>query len=141
MDTLDPLSLLPLFHLSAIRLAKPWPFSSPPHHAVVLLEFLGGSTTSAAPLDRGNGGRHQAVRVTEYGGAAGCGVHLHDLEIGKCSTTSSTRIPLETLSVFEGEFSWNMFHPLRASPRLDLGTLVVPSVGIFFFSMLRTHQK
>jgi hypothetical protein len=29
-----------------------------------------GSITSAAPLDRGNGGRRQAVRVTEYGGAA-----------------------------------------------------------------------
>ena len=83
MHTLDPLSLLPLLHLSAIRLAKPWPFSSPPHHAVVLLEFLGGSTTSAAPLDRGNGGRHQAIRVTEYGGAARCSAHLHDLEIGE----------------------------------------------------------
>ena len=72
------LSLLP-----AMGLAKPWPISSPPHHTVVLLEFLGGSTTSAAPLDRGNGGRHQAVRVTEYGGAARCSVRLHDLEIGK----------------------------------------------------------
>jgi hypothetical protein len=29
--------------------------------------------TSAAPLDRGHGGRHQTVRVSEYGGAAGCG--------------------------------------------------------------------
>jgi hypothetical protein len=29
--------------------------------------------TSAAPLDRGHGGRHRIVRVTEYGGAAGCG--------------------------------------------------------------------
>ena len=121
MDTLDPLSLLPLLHLSAIRLAKPWPFSSPPHHAVVLLEFLGGSTTSFAPLDRG---------------AAGCGVHLHDLEIGKCSTTSSTRIPLETLSVFEGEFSWNMFHPLRASPRLDLGLLVCSHRRNFFVKLI-----
>jgi len=29
----------------------------------------GGSSTSAAPLDRGNGGRHQAVRVTDHGDA------------------------------------------------------------------------
>jgi hypothetical protein len=29
--------------------------------------------TSAALLDRGHGGRHRTVRVTEYGGAAGCG--------------------------------------------------------------------
>jgi hypothetical protein len=29
--------------------------------------------TSAAPLDRGHGGYHQTVRVTEYGGATGCG--------------------------------------------------------------------
>jgi hypothetical protein len=27
---------------------------------------------SAAPLDRGRGGCQQAVRVTEYGGSAGC---------------------------------------------------------------------
>ena len=31
----------------------------------------GGSSTSAAPLDRGNGGRHQAERVTGHGGTAG----------------------------------------------------------------------
>ena len=31
----------------------------------------GGSSTSAAPLDRGNGGRHQAVRVTDHGSVAG----------------------------------------------------------------------
>jgi hypothetical protein len=29
--------------------------------------------TSATPLDRGHGGHHWTVRVTEYGGAAGCG--------------------------------------------------------------------
>lgn len=81
--TLAPLSLLPLLHLSAIRLAKPWliMFSTTPHRRAV--DFFGGSSTSAAPLDRGNGGRHQAVHVTEYGGAARCSVHLHDLEIGK----------------------------------------------------------
>ena len=46
-------------------------FSPPPplHRSVVGLP--GGSSTSAAPLDRGNGGRHQAVRVTGHGGVAG----------------------------------------------------------------------
>ena len=40
------------------------------HHVVVLLEYFGGSSISAAPLEWGIGGRRQAVRVTEYGGAA-----------------------------------------------------------------------
>ena len=81
--TLEPLSLLPLLHLPAIRLAKAWPisFSTTPRRRAVGVP--GGSTTSAAPLDRGNRGRLQAVRVTEYGDAARCSVHLHDLEIGK----------------------------------------------------------
>jgi hypothetical protein len=30
-------------------------------------------TSSSAPLDRGHGGRWWTTRVTEYGGAAGCG--------------------------------------------------------------------
>ena len=72
----------------------------------------GGSSTSAAPLDRGNRGHHQAIRVAQYGGTARCSVHLHDLDIGKWSTTPSTRIILETLSVFEGEFSWNLVLPV-----------------------------
>jgi hypothetical protein len=29
--------------------------------------------TSATPLYRGHGGCHRTIRVTEYGGAAGCG--------------------------------------------------------------------
>ena len=62
--TLAPLSLVPLLHLPVIRLAKPWQilFSTTPHRRAV--EFSGGSSTSAAPLDRGNGGRHQTIRVT-----------------------------------------------------------------------------
>ena len=46
-------------------------FSPPPplHRSVVGLP--GGSSTSAAPLERGNGGRRQAVRVTDHGGTAG----------------------------------------------------------------------
>ena len=31
----------------------------------------GGSSTSVAPLDRGNGGLHRAERVTDHGGTAG----------------------------------------------------------------------
>jgi hypothetical protein len=54
------------------------------HHVGVLLEFPGGSSSSAAPLERGNGGHRQAVRVTKYGSATPCGARLlRDLEIGK----------------------------------------------------------
>ena len=133
LHTLAPLSVLPLLHLSAIRLAKPWPtsfYTTPSRRAAGDSD---GSTTSDAPLDRGNGGHHQAVRVTEYGVAARCSAHLHDLEIGEWTTSSSTRIILETLTVFEGEFSWNLAYPLLTSTRLDLGVLAVLTVGIFCF--------
>jgi hypothetical protein len=54
------------------------------HKVVVLLGVPGGSSTSAAPLERGIGGRRRTVRVTECGSAAICGARLHhDLEIGK----------------------------------------------------------
>jgi hypothetical protein len=42
------------------------------------------------PLEQGHGGRQQAIRVTEDGCDARCGALLHDLEIGKHTTTSST---------------------------------------------------
>ena len=81
--TLAPLSLLPLIHLPTIRLVKSWPssFSTTPRRRAA--GDSDGSTTSDAPLDRGNVGHHQAVRVTEYGVAAHCSAHLHDLEIGE----------------------------------------------------------
>ena len=37
------------------------------HHHTVVLEFPGGSSTSAARLEQGHGGLHQAERVTEHG--------------------------------------------------------------------------
>ena len=81
--TLAPLSLLPLLHLPAIRLAKSWPssFSTTPHRRAARVS--GDSTTSTAPLDRVNEGHHQVVHVIVYRGATHCSIHLHDLEIGK----------------------------------------------------------
>ena len=65
-------SLFLLIHLTSYGLGEALlkQFLHQHHHAVVLLECPGGSSTSAAPLERGIGGRRQAVRVTEYGGAA-----------------------------------------------------------------------
>ena len=40
------------------------------HHHAVVLEFPVDPSTSAAQLERGNGGLRQAVRVTEHGCAA-----------------------------------------------------------------------
>ena len=81
----------PLVPLPAVPPKKTWlrrspaeifyPPPQPPRRSVVGLP--GGSSTSAAPLERGNGGRRQAVRVTEYGNAAHCSVRLRGLEIGK----------------------------------------------------------
>ena len=42
----------------------------PPPPSSCVVGVPGGSSTSAAPLERGIGGRRQAVRVTEYGSAA-----------------------------------------------------------------------
>jgi hypothetical protein len=40
------------------------------HHVVMLLEFLGASSTSVVPLDRGNKGLHRVVCVPKRGSAA-----------------------------------------------------------------------
>ena len=75
-SSLDPLvgpfSLFPLIHHTSYGLGEALLklFLHQHHHAGVLLDCPGGSSTSAAPLERGIGGRRQAVRVTEYGSAA-----------------------------------------------------------------------
>ena len=52
----------------AMAYAKPYSIvSSSPTPRRRVVGVLGGSTTSAAQLERGNGGLRQAVRVTEYG--------------------------------------------------------------------------
>jgi hypothetical protein len=69
-----------------------------------VIGVLGGSSTSAAPLEWVYGGRHRSERVTEYGGATRCGAHLHDLEISKWSTISSMFVRgCFPLLVYEGE--------------------------------------
>ena len=89
-SSLDPLvgpfSLFPLIHHTSYGLGEALLklFLHQHHHAGVLLDCPGGSSTSAALLKRGIGGRRQAVRVTKYGSAALCSACLlHDLEIGK----------------------------------------------------------
>jgi hypothetical protein len=52
------------------------------HHAVVLLEFP-RIHYFRCPTGARDGGRRQAVRVTDYGSVASCNVLHHDLEIGK----------------------------------------------------------
>jgi hypothetical protein len=37
--------------------------------------------TSIAPLERGRGGRHRTIQVTEHGSSVCCGARLRDLEI------------------------------------------------------------
>jgi hypothetical protein len=77
--TLAPLSFLShvrLLHKSVHGLAKPCWIRFSSNTSRICWRFPRESTTSAAPLDRGNGGRRQAVRTTNYGGAARCSVHL-----------------------------------------------------------------
>ena len=72
-------------------------------------------------------------------GAGPAGLH-HDLEIGKCTTTSSTSsISLTKLVVFKGKFSMDVCPPI-ALYLVDRSWCIVLIVGIFLFSMLRTQQ-
>ena len=64
----------------------------------------------------------------------------HDLEIGKCTTTSTTSsYTLTKLIVFEGKFSMDVYPPV-ALYLVDRSWRIVPIIGIFLFSMLRTQQ-
>ena len=66
------LSLFPLLHRKSAQLrgSPAEIFSPPPPPSSCVVGVPGGSSTSAAPLERGIGGRRQAARVTEYGSAA-----------------------------------------------------------------------
>ena len=71
-------------------------------------------------------------------GAGPAGLH-HDLEIGKCTTTSTTSsYSLTKLVVYEGKFSLDVCPPV-ALYLVDRSWRVVHTVGIFLFSMLRTQ--
>ena len=67
-----PLSLFSLLHRKSARLRRSPAeiFSPPPPPSSCVVGVPGGSSTSAAPLERGIGGRRQAAQVTEYGSAA-----------------------------------------------------------------------
>ena len=72
-------------------------------------------------------------------GAGPAGLH-HDLEIGKCTTTSTTSsYSLTKLVVYEGKFSLDVCPPV-ALYLVDRSWRVVHTVGNFLFSMLRTQQ-
>lgn len=69
--------------------------------------------------------------------AGPAGLH-HDLEISKCTTTSTTSSYLLTkLVVFEGKFSMDVCPPV-ALYLVDRSWRVVLIVGKFLFSMLQT---
>src|SRR3954465_15814974 len=57
-------------------------FSLHHHHVVVLLEFP-RIHYFRCPTGARDGGRHKAVRVTDYESVASCNVLHHDLGIGK----------------------------------------------------------
>ena len=64
----------------------------------------------------------------------------HDLEIGKCLTTSTTSsYSLTKLVVYEGKFSLDVCPPV-ALYLVDRSWHVVHTVGNFLFSILRTEQ-
>ena len=72
-------------------------------------------------------------------GARPAGLH-HDLEIRKCTTTSTTSsYSLTKLVVYEGKFSLDVCPPV-ALYLVDRSWRVVHTVGNFLFSMLRTQQ-
>jgi hypothetical protein len=78
---IDPIPfLILLLHQYGECLVKLCQNSLPPTLVEVEEEFR-QIPTSDAPLERGNEGRHRAVRVTKYGSDARCGSWLRDLEI------------------------------------------------------------
>ena len=110
-----------------------------------------GVAASAALLERGTEvvGVPDVCAITDApllcgvglggAGAGPAGLH-HDLEIGKCTTTSTTSsYSLTKLVVYEGKFSLDVCPPV-ALYLVDRSWRVVHTVGIFLFSMLRTQQ-
>ena len=68
-------------------------------------------------------------------GAGPAGLH-HDLDIGKCTTTSTTSsYSLTKLVVYEGKFSMDVCRPV-ALYLVDRSWRIVLTVGNFLFSML-----
>ena len=73
-------------------------------------------------------------------GAGPAGLH-HDLEIGKCTTISTTSsYSLIKLVVYEGKFSLDVCPPV-ALYLVDRSWHVVHTIGKNLFSMLRTQQS
>ena len=106
------------------------------------MEVVGVSNVCAimdAPLLCGAGLGGAGAGSDGRAGAGPAGLH-HDLEISKCTTTSTTSsYSLTKLVVFEGKFSMDVCPPV-ALYLVDRSWRVVLIVGIFLFSMLRTQQ-
>ena len=98
---------------------------------------LEGVAASAGSLERGGGGCPVAwtcVRVRMRCWVAALGLP-HDLEIGKCTTTSTTSsYSLTKLVVFEGKFSMDVCPPI-ALYLVDRSWRIVLIIGNFSFSM------
>ena len=98
-----------------------------------MFEFPGGSSTSAAQLERGNGGLRQAVRVPECGSAAGLrhsSTRSWDRQVDRLhQPRANTSLGLLFI---EGEFLENLIYPFLTSPRFDLGSFVVHMHRNFF---------
>ena len=64
----------------------------------------------------------------------------HDLEIGKCTTTSTTiSYSLTKLVIYEGKFSMDVCPPV-ALYLVDRSWRIILIIGIFLFSMLWTQH-
>ena len=143
--------------LSPSRIIPPWSRISEIHVPGGFIQK--GVAASAALLERGTEvvGVPDVCAITDapllcgagLGGAGagsdGCagagpaGLH-HDLEIGKCTTTSTmSSYSLTKLVVFEGKFSMDVCPPV-ALYLVDRSWHVVLIIEFFYFSMLRTQH-
>ena len=97
---------------------------SPPQHAVVLLEF---PVVLLLPLPRWIEGKEVVIKPYVWPSTEALPVAAHIFTILR-SASERLHHPRELFSKrlrsSRVSFSWNMFHSLRASPRLDLGLLV-----------------
>ena len=125
--------------LSPSRIYPPWSRTSEIH-------VPGGysarkSCASAASLERGGGGcsvPRTCVRARMRCCFAALGLPL-DLEIGKRSSTSTTSLDSLSFVGLQGYVLYG-YTSARCLYLVDRSWYVVPIVGIFLFSMLRTLQ-
>ena len=130
--TLDPLSLLPLLHL--------WPSAWRSHGCLVLHHTTSSCCWSSLvvlllPLPRWIEGTDIVVKPYVWPSTEALPVAAHIFTILR-SASERLHHPRELFSKrlrsSRVSFSWNMFHSLRAFPRVDLGLLVCSHRRNFF---------